>query len=423
MNQDILSAKAILDIYKIIGYDAMAVGPHDLAAGIDLLVDSLLKGSPWISANLITNEGRTVFPPWVIKETPGGNIGILGLTADASLPDGYKLARWEETLPQYLDKLSPACDFIILLSNLDNEVNDAIALKFPQIYLIISADQKKGNIPPALVRNTLLTQTHTRGKYLGILTVSWSKLKIWQSALQNDSKILPEILTLLDTQIKTRAESNDDETILNMLQAYRSRLTSFAENVDTSEGGTFTFQFRSLPKHIEESAKINDRISQLKAEIATTNKNTQAQARQKDQRKQVDDSNLKRVEFAGAESCRSCHEKQYIRWRQTNHAHALDSLTVKQQQYNIQCLSCHVTRDMTTTPEALANQNLLSLPDELLMVSCESCHGVGLNHVQSRGESALSPITESTCKACHTPEMDDNFQLKEKLSLLGCPQK
>ncbi len=60
-NQDRLTAKAIIQAYKDIGYDAVGVGPLDLAGGIDLLLKSQAQGFPWVSANITDSRGNPFF--------------------------------------------------------------------------------------------------------------------------------------------------------------------------------------------------------------------------------------------------------------------------------------------------------------------------------------------------------------------------
>lgn len=421
--QDVLSAEAILELYRIIGYDAMAVGPHDLTGGIELLVNSVVAGSPWISANLVTTEDRPVFPPWVIRHATGATIGILGLTSAVPLPKGYKIDKWEKTLPIYIQELFPVCDFIILLSNLDTATNEAIAKQYPQIHLIISADQRKGNLPPSLVRNTLITQTHTRGKYLGILKVNWTELKIWQEAFRLDQEIMAELLQAIDFQINTAGNGNGrtDNALLTRMKSEKARLEELQQGKVTSPQGMFTFQFRSLTRHIHESEVINNRISKLKKQIHESNKRSRKTHTAQQQGDSFTKAGMVEQGFAGATRCRQCHEKQFLRWQQTAHAKSLESLADEQQHYNIRCLSCHVTRDMTTLETKTNRQYLLILPDELRMVGCESCHGPARTHSDSPDNNApLAAVDAEICRRCHTSEMDYDFNYQEKLRRIAC---
>lgn len=429
LDQDLLEAGAILDIYRTIGYDAMAVGPHDLTTGVDFVVQSSLAGMPWISANLVTAENKPVLPPWIIRETAAGRkVGILGLTAETPLPEGYRMRDWEEILPGYLDALVPTCDFVILLSNLDNAANKAIADKFPQIHLLISADQSGGNVPPHLLRNTLITQTHIRGKYLGILTVNWPEGHIWGETLGKDPSVISELMQDVETRSMPKENNGSgDDGRLASRERYLHVLREMQTSYTATDGGTYTGTFRSLIKNIPEAEEINHRIARLKKEIAEINKDRQRQPSPDRGLPAVATSPGRPADrrLVGPEKCRQCHEKQYFRWQKTAHATALASLVREQQQFNMRCLSCHVTREMPAAPEQQpSRQNLLTLPEELRKVGCESCHGPGSVHIDSGGQTpgGFRPVTERTCGECHTAEMDEHFDYRDKLRRLGCAQ-
>lgn len=422
LDQDVLAAGAILDIYRTIGYDALAVGPNDLAAGVELLEDSFQAGSPWISANFLTSDGSLVFPPWVIRQTPDGKVGILGLTAGTPLPEGYTIADWQDTLPKYLDMLFPACDFLILLSNLSSGANEEIAGRYPRIHLIVSSDQRKGNVSPLLVRNTLLTQTHTRGKYLGILTVNWPEPGIWQKTLTHDSEVLTDLLQSCNRQISIlkKTPRRIDDALLARMHTQRSSLQDVAAGRNGAELGSWTFQFRAVTKNIQESAAINKKIAGLKKEIVEKNRKIQEGGVEMPLRTSLAEKRAGPQRFVGPETCGECHQKQHSQWHRTAHANSLQSLRDEQQQYNIRCLQCHVTRvTADSTAEAISG-SLLNLPEAFQKVGCEACHGPGRAHVQSQGETALRPITEATCTACHTKDMDNTFLYQEKVGKLGC---
>lgn len=115
--------------------------------------------------------------------------------------------------------------------------------------------------------------------------------------------------------------------------------------------------------------------------------------------------------YTGAKKCASCHFKQFVAWKKTGHAKALDLLTAKYEK-DPECLKCHSTgygeatgfKDMATTSSLAGN-------------SCEVCHGPGSEHekvAQSFGNKKLTPedekvvrdsiwlmLPENVCVTCH----------------------
>ncbi len=79
------------------------------------------------------------------------------------------------------------------------------------------------------------------------------------------------------------------------------------------------------------------------------------------------------------------------KWQKTRHAKAYDSLAAKGQQFNQDCLPCHVTGVVTGK-----EPYILTLPEALLQVGCEACHGPGRAHAAKskshpcRGRTSLS---------------------------------
>lgn len=108
--------------------------------------------------------------------------------------------------------------------------------------------------------------------------------------------------------------------------------------------------------------------------------------------------------YTGAPVCAQCHLSQSGHWRTTKHAIAFATLVTRNQHYNPECITCHIT--------GYGYTGGFSLPDttpEMGDVQCEMCHGPGgdhtLNPAQPYGE-----VEEQTCTSdCHTEEHSPKF--------------
>jgi hypothetical protein len=101
--------------------------------------------------------------------------------------------------------------------------------------------------------------------------------------------------------------------------------------------------------------------------------------------------------FAGAASCKTCHQAIYESWAQTKHASTINRLNSAQR--GQECITCHVTADATTISSG-------ALTAAQHNVQCESCHGRGSAHVadpQVRTGLTKKP-PESACVACHNSQ-------------------
>lgn len=71
----------IIQTFNYIGYDAFAVGNHEIELGKDTYTKARdTSNFPWLSANAALDDGSTYFEPYTILEKGDIKIGILGLT-------------------------------------------------------------------------------------------------------------------------------------------------------------------------------------------------------------------------------------------------------------------------------------------------------------------------------------------------------
>lgn len=384
-HQDRVSAKAIQEMYRAMGYTAMAVGPRDLLDGVGGILEGLSSGTPWVSANVFTTDDSPLFPPWIIFEEDGLRIGVIGLTGPANRQhEAFHVVPWRSVLPDIVERLSLSCDFLILLSNMDDDDNRALAAEFPEICLLISANTKKGNMVPTRDNRTLVTQTHTRGKYFGSVTIHPDS-PFWEH---------PPLAENSSTANQPPAQSRRAES----------------EEVPQNEEG-FSYRFRSLTSRIPDSPAIREIISELKSNISSNNQQLQS----------LPSVRHMTNGLVGLSNCVECHKAQWDFWKQTRHAEAYITLVEKDQQYNLDCLPCHVTHQPGGT-DGNSSHYLLNLPDDFRSVGCEMCHGSAASHAtKSAGENSFPESPEKSCLICHTQDMDPSFSFQEKAVLVSCP--
>jgi hypothetical protein len=104
------------------------------------------------------------------------------------------------------------------------------------------------------------------------------------------------------------------------------------------------------------------------------------------------------AEFISAKACAECHTDQYIKWSNSKHARATDSVMLHKDEFTVGCLQCHASaRSETALPKFTA-------------VECEECHGPGSNHALKplKGYGKVSDL-KSACSSCHTDRTSPNF--------------
>ena len=107
-----------------VGYSAMAVGNHEFDFGMKRLEASRREARfPWVSANIVREDGRPAFDPYVIRKVAGVRVGILGLTTrnvpSWEAPGNYAGLR-------FLDTVEAARKFVPILR--DREKCDVVVV-------------------------------------------------------------------------------------------------------------------------------------------------------------------------------------------------------------------------------------------------------------------------------------------------------
>jgi len=435
-----VTAQGIVAAYNKMSFAAVGVARQDLAAGLPFLLAVQKKSSfPWLSANLLSRtEHKPWFKPHTLITAGGMRIAVIGLTAQGSdslftEKDNTIIAPWEEVLPKAITQLRGRADMTILLSSFPAAINRKIAEAHPEIHLILQSGTSQGNLPPERVNNTLITQVEAQGKSVGVLEVHWNaQNKRWEEP--GSENLLADKKNEMDRlgwQInRYRRQGEAEQAFKNqpeVLEAYNDmlarqklleeeivRLTAKqkAMNAGRQRFSSYSSQFEAMRKELPDNPTVRAIVD------ATTNEvNRIGKAAVKARISGITGQNQEEPSgnYAGSTACTSCHAPQFAKWRGTQHATAYDTLEAKGQQFNVQCLPCHITGPATQT-----GREMLALAHDLRQVSCESCHGPGRAHtIQPTAAKAAQP-TMDTCLRCHTGEHDDSFNFAEALSRLRC---
>ena len=429
-----------MQIYKKMHYDAVGVGPLDLSGGLDLLQKDIGKSFPWISANILDKRGERVFRPYISKHAGDIAITVTALTGTGkNIPEDLTIEDWQTTLPKLLQEIESKGEksFTILLSTLTSAENLAIAEKFPNINIIIGADSHQRNTSPKLYNNTLITQTAKQGKYQGILEIIFGAERKWGQEREKELADLQNNLGSLNWQLRrlqkrAAAAGKKDQYAksITRLQAEKSALDKKIKGVQNaianeelsqSEPDRFECRFIALKKNMANDYEIEDILKRLNQQIRQLHKRKPAPGNHSSAtaKKQPAKTNL-----AGSTACEQCHAKQFSFWKQTSHSKAYDTLLKAEKNFNLDCLSCHVTQDLYSGKVniELPDKTILGLPSSLLAVGCETCHRPGKKHISNPQLFQMATqVKQEICLTCHTDDHDDNFIYETKLRKISCP--
>ena len=315
-----------------------------------------------ISANIQPLDDQHRSPvPYVIREialkrgNPGQKlrIGIVGFTegkptSQTEYQDvyaGYRVNDPFETAKKVLPELKQKSDFIIALAYMSLDRAQRLATENPEIDTIIGARQTSTMDEPQHFNRASITYAHNQTKYLGELRVY----------VKGDGSI---------------------ENQLNRYVALDSVIPddTGAEEVVTAAHTEFTNQQNQAAQASLEAPPI--KTSPLLA---------------------ADSS------YIGGETCAGCHQKEHEVWLTTRHAHAMATLEKKSEQFDNECVRCHVVGFQRG-----GFQTLYSTP-QFANVQCEECHGPGRQHAGNPGKGYGFVATPVGCMQCHKEPNDPDF--------------
>jgi hypothetical protein len=120
------------------------------------------------------------------------------------------------------------------------------------------------------------------------------------------------------------------------------------------------------------------------------------------------------MEYLGSTSCgfgSSCHQYEYEKWSEKEHAKAYQTLVDVGSQYDPECIKCHVV-GLDYETGFVSEKS----PKDLRNVGCEVCHGPGSKHMMAilmAEEDTETSEPKSECIDCHTSE-HSNYEGREE---------
>ncbi len=178
---DANDARPDFECMRLMGYDAMCVGNHEIYPDAALRArQRKWAGFPMLSANIRKTDGTFLYEPMLIKTVNGQRIVIFGLTTLATYAPkhvkGLMFERPSVAAARMVSRLEPD-DLVIALTHLgvprngrDSQGTDyELALKVPDIDIIIGGHSHTYLARPLAMDGTLICQTGCYGQYMGRL--------------------------------------------------------------------------------------------------------------------------------------------------------------------------------------------------------------------------------------------------------------
>tara|TARA_R110001592_G_scaffold72115_3_gene220194 strand:+ start:67059 stop:68723 length:1665 start_codon:yes stop_codon:yes gene_type:complete len=381
--QSQIKYETILASMKDMNYAGVGLGPEELRFGADIFLQ-LHNPEPqapnttptFLAANILILEtpglGKTAFK---IVEVGGVKMAVTSILSK-SQTEKFPDITWQEpakVLPDVIQQMQAAKpDLMILLSQSEKEESKALAEKFPQFDLLLTAGGVEDPLgEPTFIGNTMMVDVGHKGKSAGVVGYYPD-----QADKADPSKRFRFTVIELDKQ-----------------------------------------RFKDTPKMAEHMQFYQDRLKQ--EDLAA---------------KELPIDHPRGATFVGAETCGECHTKAYEKWLTTAHAHAYESLIkgrkdqiergekIVSRIYDPECLSCHVTgwqpQEVIRYESGFVNKQE---SPHLLGQQCENCHGPGSGHIElvemDKLEEAkkvmrvtLAEAKKNTCFQCHDLDNSPKFE-------------
>jgi len=196
--KEIAQERLLMETYKDMGYNAVAVGTMDLP-----YLSSLPDKRPLLLSLNLQAE-KPVWRPYEVFELKGIKVVVTALTQAAGaldlisvlqtaknpgrIPDSYKILDPVTVFKEQLPMLKAKGDIVIVLSNLGGTADFELAQNVPGIDLIIESGPMPPINTPKQVGNTYILKAHNKGQSIGVATLSISDKKL--TGLTNRLEIL-----------------------------------------------------------------------------------------------------------------------------------------------------------------------------------------------------------------------------------------
>lgn len=419
--QEELKADLLVQSYRdSLEVAAIGLGPVDLARGAAKVRPARQ------AANLPADAGVAVEPAKIV-EVGGAKVGIFGLVADGVLP-GIKVnepvAAGKAAVAELRGK---GARFVIALVQAGSKAEaSALAKDVGGVDLVVAglgqSAPEPDRIEPQAAEVTgggFLVMPGNRGQVVSRLEVT-----------------LRDGPGLADAFGKAAASARGDE-IAQRIPALEAELLRFSKDTSADPGFVAAKKRELTALQTEQKALEKSPLrppaqgSYFTLEQVRVNKkmacDLEVQKHTADYFKAAGAANVQFAQtiapvpvakgvatYVGSAACAECHDTAVEFWKKTRHAAAWETLEKRGQEFDLECISCHVTGWNKPGGATLAKN------EALRDVQCEVCHGPASIHVAEEGMEdpktlVGGPEPAMCAKACHTKDHSDTFQYEAYL--------
>ncbi|MBK6460603.1 MAG: hypothetical protein IPF92_06295 [Myxococcales bacterium] len=424
--QDVAKAETIAKALASLRLAGFAPARNEWAAG-DQTLASLREasGAPLLFANATPAAGpRTAT---AVKELGGVKVGLLGVSAPSRAREGKPLSEpkdgpIQEAVGAALAELEKqGAQVVVLLASIGRGEAKRLADAFPKLLAILvgspggAGEANTQAAPIERVGDVLLVETGNHLQTVGVLDlfVRDGSMAFADGAGLEATRKREALSARIDDLRKKIATWETDPSVAKAdIEARRAEVAKLEQEravLDKSptpaKGSFYRYALREVRTTLGTDKLITDKLSAYYKRVNDENK--RAFAGRTPRPTAADEP-----AYVGIDVCSACHADARKVWNGTAHSRAYKTLEDGFKEFNLDCVSCHVTgyeRPGGSTVTAVA---------ALKNVQCEVCHGAGSLHVKApaRVHVPVPKPSGDTCLSCHHPPHVHEFDAKTKLS-------
>jgi hypothetical protein len=404
-SQDIAKAKTMALSFKQMGLVAFAAGKNDFAAGEGEL------------DHLRAESGASPLP--FVREINGIKLGFVGVSA--SPPGAPEKSSIDAVKDQLAVVRKEGAKLVIALVAVGRGEAKRIADAVPELTAVVAGssgaegDANTESPPGERIGNVIVAQTGNHLTTVAVLDlfVRDGSFTFADASGLDDARKRADLSRRIDELHKriaiweqdgkvAKADTDARRTDLAKLEAQRVELD---HRPAPASGSFFRYTVKEVRDTLGKDIGVTDKMLAYYKQVNEANKVAFADRKPRP-------APPGEASYVGTESCSTCHLDPKDVWDKTAHAHAYATLSKQFKEFNLDCVSCHVTG------YDLPGGSTVTHVANLENVGCEVCHGAGSKHAGSPKKVKM-PIPKpqaEQCLACHHAPHVHEFDAKAKMA-------
>jgi hypothetical protein len=423
--QDVAKAETMATALRELGLVAFAPGRNDFAAGQETLADLAARsGAAMLAANVHGASASLPIAKTATKELGGVRFGFIGVAnpngmAQAPPVEGLEASAPIEAVRGAVEALrADGAQVFVLLAAVGRGEAKRIADAVPDLTAIVvgsTGSLGEGNTPPPppeRIGNVVIAETANHLQTVSILDLHVRDgAYTFADASNLDQTQKREDLTRRINEMRVRVAvwEQDGKVSPADIAARRSDMAKWeAERAALEKqpapatGSFFRYAVREVRATLGKDETLSGILEAYYKRVNDENRRAFADRKPKPVA-------AGEASYVGVDACTSCHAPARAFWEKTPHAHAYATLADQHKEFNLDCVSCHVTGYERPGGSTVTHVKGLE------SVQCEVCHGPGSNHAKSGDpKKILAKPETSLCTSCHHPPHVHEFDPAKK---------